>query len=85
MEAMKKLLQINASMFSSNGQSSRLADRFVTALRERNADFELRVRDLASEPVPHLDADRFQAFLASAEARTPEQTAVVKFSEFPRR
>lgn len=78
---MKKLLQINASIFSSNGQSSRLADHFVAALRERNADCELRVRDLASEPVPHLDAGRFQAFLASPEARTPQQEKIVELSD----
>lgn len=78
---MKKLLQINASLFSANGQSSRLANQFVAAWRERNPDAELVVRDLAHEPIPHLDAERFQAFLTQPDARTAEQTAVVEFSD----
>ena len=78
---MKKLLQINASLFSNDGQSSRLAEQFVAAWRNRNLDGELVIRDLAREPIPHLDAERFQAFLAQPDARTPEQTAVVEFSD----
>ena len=31
---MKTILQLNASMLSDNGQSSRLANEFVTALRQ---------------------------------------------------
>ena len=38
-------------------------------------------RDLASEPVPHLDAARFMSFLAKPEDRSAEQAAVVAFSD----
>ncbi len=78
---MKTLLQIRSSMFSDGGQSSQLADRFVAAWREAHPDGRIRVRDLAREPVPHLDAQRFGAFLAKAEDRTPEQQAVVADSD----
>lgn len=75
------LLQLNTSIFSSGGQSSRLAGQFVTAWRERNPRAEVVVRDLAHDPVPHLDAARFQAFLADADARTPEQQAAIEYSD----
>ncbi len=78
---MKKLLQINASLFSNDGQSSRLATQFVAAWRDRNPDSELLVRDFAREPIPHLDAERFQSFLTQPDARSPEQAAVVDFSD----
>src|SRR5258707_10192054 len=39
------------------------------------------VRALAAEPVPHLDAARFGAFLAKPEAHTPEQAAVLGYSD----
>jgi FMN-dependent NADH-azoreductase len=78
---MPTLLQIKSSLFSDDGQTSRLADRFVAAWREANPDGRVIVRDLARDPVPHLDAARFGAFGAKAEERTPEQTAVVAFSD----
>ena len=39
------------------------------------------MRDLAVDPVPHLDAGRFAAFLAKPEERTGEQQAVVSYSD----
>ncbi len=78
---MKTLLQIQSSIFSDGGQSSRLADRFVSAWRDSNPDGKVIVRDLAREPVPHLDAVRFAAFLAKPEERTPEQQAEVAYSD----
>jgi len=78
---MKTILQINASLFTDNGQSSRLANQLVAELRAQIPDAELIVRDLASEPVPHLDAARFGAFLASPESRTPAQQAVLNYSD----
>lgn len=78
---MSTLLQINASLFSSQGQSSRLADEFVAAWRAQNPDGRVAVRDLAGDPVPHLDGDRFLAFLAGPEERSARQQAVVDYSD----
>ncbi len=76
-----KILQINSSLYSGQGQSSRLADQLVTRLHEEHPGAQLTVRDLAQDPVPHLDAERFGAFLARPEERNPEQQAVVQYSD----
>lgn len=78
---MKTLLQLNSSLFSGNGQSSRLANTFVAQWVAANPGSEVFVRDLAAEPVPHLDGERFGAFLARPEDRTVDQQAVVAFSD----
>lgn len=69
-----KTLQLNTSLFGEGGQSTQLASAF---LKGKNPV----VRDLARNPVPHLDAARFQAFLAKPEERTPQQQAVVDHSD----
>ena len=78
---MNTLLQLNTSMFSSGGQSSKLAEQFVAAWRTQNPGAQVTVRDIARDPVPHLDAARFQAFLAKPEARTVEQQAIARYSD----
>ena len=75
------LLQLNTSIFSADGQSSRLADSFVAKWRAANPGAEIIARDLARDPVPHLDAQRFGAFIAKPESRTPAQQAVVDYSD----
>ena len=75
------LLQLNASLFSTGGQSSQLADQFVAAWRANNAGAEVVVRDLANNPLPHLDAERVLSFVAAPEARTPRQQALVAESD----
>ncbi len=78
---MKTLLQITSSLNADAGQSSRLARRFVAAWRESNPDGAIIVRDLAKQPVPHLDAARFGAFLSKPGERTVEQQRVVDYSD----
>ena len=78
---MTKLLQINSSIFADSGQSSRLAERFVEAWRDVHPDGEVVVRDLGRDPVPHLDAARFGAFMAKPADRSPEQAAAAAYSE----
>lgn len=78
---MKTLLQINTSIFSDGGQSSRLAERFVAAWRDAHPDGTVVVRDLAKDPVPHIDAGRFGAFLAKPAERTSEQQRIVDYSD----
>jgi FMN-dependent NADH-azoreductase len=78
---MENILQINSSIHEGDGQSSRLADEFVANLRRQQAKSQLKVRNLASDPVPHLDAERFAAFLSKPEDRNPDQQAVVAYSD----
>lgn len=69
-------LQLNSSLFGPNGQSTTLANEFVASRGGK-----VIVRDLAKDPVPHLDAARFGAFLAKPGERTPDQQAVVDYSD----
>lgn len=78
---MTTLLQIKSSLFAQDGQSSRLADRFVAGWEKRHPQGRVAIRDLAAHPVPHLTAERFQAFLAQPADRTPEQHAFVDHSD----
>ena len=79
---MTTLLQINASLNNDQGQSSQLANQFVAAFHKRRPDAKIVVRDVAaSEPVPHLDAERFGALITKPEERTAAQQAVVAYSD----
>ena len=78
---MNTLLKINSSLFSANGQSSQLTERFAAAWQASHPGSRVVERDLAANPVPHLDGARFMAFLAKPEERSAEQQAVVDFSD----
>ena len=78
---MKTLLQLNTSLFSDNGQSSGLARRYAAEWQAANPRSTVIARDLAKEPVPHLDAGRFQAFITPPEQRNAEQSAHAAYSD----
>ena len=78
---MKTLLQLNSSIYSEKGESSRLAEKLVASWRATNAQAQVIVRDLAADPVPHLTEERFGAFLAKPGERSAEQQAVVDYSD----
>ena len=78
---MKTLLLIRSSLLLGNGQSNRLADRYVAAWQAANPGGRVVVRDLAQNPVPHLDLARVGAFSTPADQRTPEQQALVAESD----
>ena len=75
------LLQIRTSIFSAHGQSSLLAEEFADQWRGAVPEARVVTRDLGSDPVPHLTAERFAALAAKPEARTPEQQAIAGFSD----
>ena len=75
------LLQLNSSLNSTAGQSSRLSDAFVARWRAAHPESTVIARDLAADPVPHLTAERFGAFIAKPDARTDEQKSVVDYSD----
>jgi len=74
---MKTILHLTSSIFGEGGQSSRLAEEFVAA----QLGARVIERDLARDPVPHLDAGRFGAFLSKPEGRTPAQQQVLDESD----
>ena len=76
-KSMKTILQLTSSLQSANGESSRLAAEFVAGQHADN----VVSRDLASDPVPHLTAERFGAFLTPAEKRSLEQSQIVAYSD----
>ncbi len=79
---MTTLLQINASINNDNSQSSRLANQFVAAFRDSHPGATIVTRHVAAnEPVPHLDGERFNAFITQPEVRSPAQHAVVAYSD----
>src|SRR5262245_31241534 len=80
--AMKKtLLQLNTSLYSANGQSTRLADELIANWRARNPGAAVVTRDLAKNPLPHLTAERFQALITGPEDRTLEQRRIIAESD----
>jgi FMN-dependent NADH-azoreductase len=76
------LLQINASLNNGNGQSSQLANQFVAAFQKSRPEAKIVMRDVAAaEPVPHLNAERFGAFITKPDERTLAQHSVVAYSD----
>ncbi len=75
------VLQINSSIFTDGGQSTRLATDFVERWTQNHPDSQVTVRDFAAEEVPHLSAETFQAFLAKPEERNADQQAAVDYSD----
>lgn len=78
---MNTLLHLKSSLFSDGGQSSQLAARYVAQWRRDHPEGRVIERDLARDPVPHLTAERFQAFLAKPEERSADQRAVAGYSD----
>lgn len=74
---MTTLLQINSSIFHTDGQSSQLANQFVSAWHSQHPDSQLIIRDLAHNPLPHLDAERVQAFFTPPDTRSAKQQILV--------
>lgn len=78
---MKNILVITASIFGQDGQSSQLVTRTLDKLTRQHPEARVEIRDLAKEPVPHLDAERFGAFLSAQDDPTAEQAEVLAYSD----
>ncbi|HET7307947.1 MAG TPA: NAD(P)H-dependent oxidoreductase [Gammaproteobacteria bacterium] len=78
---MKIVLKIQASLFGADGQSSKLADRFIEGVRKKHGEIRVVTRDLATGSIPALTLERFQALIAQPEDRSVEQQVVVDFSD----
>lgn len=78
---MTQILSIAASLHSDSAQSSQLAKQFIEQWQRSHGSATVVSRDLATDPVPHLTAERFAAFATPAAERSPEQAADVAESD----
>ncbi len=78
---MKNILVITASIFGQGGQSSQLVNQTLDNLRQSHGELKIQHRDLTAEPVPHLDAERFSAFITGADERDSRQQQVADYSD----
>lgn len=78
---MKTLLLIHTSLQGTASLSSSLASEYVVQWQARHQDGRVISRDLATNPVPHLTAERFTAFTTAADERSAEQRIIVAFSD----
>ena len=78
---MTTLLHIKSSLFGGDGQSSQLSDDFVARWQQQHGSGHVINRDLALDPVPHLDGEAVAGFIAEAAERNDKQRAVAALSE----
>lgn len=75
------LLHISSSLFGTDGKSSQLSRHFIEQFQAQNPGGKVTERDLAANPVPHLDLTRLQANLTAPEQRTAEQQALATLAD----
>ncbi|WOG27170.1 FMN-dependent NADH-azoreductase [Endozoicomonas sp. 8E] len=78
---MSTILQIDSSLFGSQGQSGQLARQFVEKYTQTRTVDKVIYRDLGSEPIPHLTAESFQGFSLPEEERNEHQKSIASLSD----
>jgi FMN-dependent NADH-azoreductase len=77
---MRHLLHIDSSFRTEGSRSRQLSAHFAELWLRGNPDGIVTYRDLAADPVPHLDDLAFFAQFVPEADRTPEQTAALAIS-----
>lgn len=75
------ILCITSSLFGIDGKSSSLAQHCLNELKAQHPDATIVERDLAAQPLPHLDAERFNAHITALDERTPEQAELAALGD----
>ncbi len=75
------LLHISSSIFGADGKSSQLSRHFIEQFQAQHPGSKVTERDLAQNPVPHLDLATLQANLTAPEQRTAEQQATAALAD----
>lgn len=78
---MTTLLHINSSVRNAGSLSRQLTAEFLEKWQATNPQDTIVERDLAIQPLPHLDEDMLGAFFAPETERTSQQSQIVQLSE----
>ncbi|MFZ0381340.1 MAG: NAD(P)H-dependent oxidoreductase, partial [Solirubrobacteraceae bacterium] len=75
------LLHIDSSLRTDGSRSRKLSAYYVDTWRAAHPDGTVTYRDLAADPLPHLDEAAFTANFVPAEQRTPDQRAARELTD----
>ena len=78
---MRQILCLTSSPRRDTSYSNLVAARLLKELRIVHPDAAITIRDLAGNPLPHIDEDFVTATRSVAGARTPRQRALVEQSD----
>ncbi len=78
---MSRILYVSSSPRGSASYSNQVAARVIDELRQANPQATLTVRDLARDPLPHIDADFVAATRSADGPRTEKQRAILAQSD----
>jgi FMN-dependent NADH-azoreductase len=78
---MKRILLIQSSLFAGNSASSQLGAEFVNQLQAQHPGSTVTTLDLATTPLPHLDADEFGSWNVEAGERSVDQQLHASLSD----
>ena len=78
---MSKILLVLSSPRGEASHSTRVARELVRSLTANDPAADVTVRDLAAEPLPHLDGEFLGALQTDAAARTTAQTEAVALAD----
>jgi FMN-dependent NADH-azoreductase len=78
---MPTLLHLDSSMRHEGSRSRELSAHFAAAWQQANPDGTVIYRDLAADPIPHLDLTAFSANFVADDDRTAPQREARKLTE----
>src|SRR6266853_378690 len=78
---MPTLLHLDSSMRHEGSRSRALSAHFAAAWQQANLSGTVVYRDLAADPIPHLDLTAFSANFVADDDRTPPQREARKLTE----
>lgn len=78
---MRHLLHLDSSLRTEGSRSRKLSAYYADAWRTAHPGGTVTYRDLAADPVPHMDNMAFTANFLAASDRTPEQAAARAYTE----
>lgn len=77
----KNILHIDSSPLGGNSVSRKLTAKIVAELTAKHPDSKVVTRDLAANPVPHLDAGTIGAMFTPADQRNDASKNAIQLSE----
>ncbi|MBZ9935310.1 FMN-dependent NADH-azoreductase [Mesorhizobium sp. BR1-1-16] len=78
---MTNILFVSSSPRGAASQSSKVAEQLIAGIRAEDPTATVTRRDLAANPLPHLDGEFLGAIFGPAEAHTVEQTRLLALSD----